>query len=312
MTALETTPRPRAARRARPARIRKTTGPAIVLLLPFFTLFTITLAVPVGYALVTSLLTEQRSGLGFGGTERVFAGLGNYAAALSDPGFRSGFAVLAAYCLLYIPVMVGSALVLALALDALVARGRKLFQVVLFLPHAVPAVIAAIVWAYLYTPQVSPVLRALGQAGLEVDLLSRTFVLPAIANIAVWEWTGYNVLVFFTALQALDRSLLEAARVDGAGGAAIARHIKLPLIRPAVGVVVLFTVIGSLQLFTEPVILRASTSAVTSTFTPNMYVYEAAFGRSDVGLAAAASVLLALVAGGLSFLVTRWSGRRTW
>lgn len=130
-------------------------------------------------------------------------------------------------------------------------------------------------------------------------------------NIALWQWLGYNVVIFYAALQAVDRSLLEAATVDGAGNWRIAFSIKLPLIRSSLVMVLLFTIIGSLQLFTEPLILsRGSGSAVTSTWTPNMYAYSAAFERNDYGLAAAASVLIALVAAVLSFVVTRLTNRR--
>lgn len=277
---------------------------------PFFVLFTGTLAIPMLYAAGLSLFREQRSGLGFGGAELVFTGLGNYLGALSSAEFRGGFVVLAFYCLLYIPLMGGLAIGLALLLDSALARAKHLWQLALFLPHAVPGVIAALIWAYLYTPGLSPILKFLASGGIELQLLSQQLVLPSIVNIAVWEWTGYNVIIFFTALQAIDRSVLEAAQIDGASGWQVTRRIKVPLIRPAIGVVLLFTIIGSLQLFTEPVILSQATPAVSSTYTPNLFAYEAAFGRNDFGLAAAASVLLAGFAGLLSFLVTRWDSRR--
>ncbi|CAM5311982.1 sugar ABC transporter permease [Streptomyces narbonensis] len=104
--------------------------------------------------------------------------------------------------------------------------------------------------------------------------------------------------------------LLEAATVDGAGAWRIAFSIKVPLVKASLAMVGLFTVIGSLQLFTEPLILNKGTgSAVTSTWTPNMYAYTAAFDRNDYGLAAAACVLLALTAALLSFAVTRLTAR---
>lgn len=281
-----------------------------ILLAPFLTLFTLTLAVPVLYAVGLSLFSERRSGLGFGGAETVFAGIGNYLNALSSPQFRDGFVVLAFYVVLYIPIMGVLALLLALLLDSGLAKAGKFFQVALFLPHAVPGIVAAIIWAYLYTPGISPVLGALSGAGLELDLFSHTFIVPSIVNIVVWEWTGYNVIIFYTALKAIDREIIEAAHIDGATGIGIARHVKVPLIAPAVGIVVLFTIIGALQLFSEPMILAQASSSVNSTFTPNMYAYQAAFGRNDFGQAAASSVLLAALAGGLSWLVTRFTSRK--
>ncbi|MFE5997868.1 carbohydrate ABC transporter permease [Streptomyces sp. NPDC056454] len=267
--------------------------------------------VPVVYALWLSLFTEKQSGLGFDGPRTVFDGLGNYAAALGDQAFRDGFWVLLGYCAFYIPLMGGGAIVLALLLDTTLARARRFFQLALFLPHAIPGLIAALIWIYLYTPQLSPVVAAMEAGGIGFDFFSSAGTLPSIVNIALWEWLGYNVVIFYAALQAVDRSLLEAATVDGAGNWRIAFSIKLPLIRSSLVMVLLFTIIGSLQLFTEPLILsRGSGSAVTSTWTPNMYAYSAAFERNDYGLAAAASVLIALVAPVLSFAVTRFTHRK--
>ncbi|MFF9338781.1 MULTISPECIES: carbohydrate ABC transporter permease [unclassified Streptomyces] len=287
------------------------TRAAALLLTPFFLLFTAVLVVPIGYAVWLSLFTEKQSGLGFGGSETVFAGLGNYAAALGDRAFREGFGVLLGYCLLYLPLLLGGALGLALLLDSALARARRFFQLALFLPHAVPGIIAALIWVYLYTPQLSPVVRAMEAGGIGFDFFSPEGALPSVVNIALWEWLGYNLIIFYAALQAIDRSVLEAATVDGAGAWRTAFAVKIPLLRGSLAMVGLFTVIGSLQLFTEPLILsRGTGSAVTSTWTPNMYAYSAAFDRNDYGLAAAASILLALTAALLSFAVTRLAGGR--
>lgn len=289
----------------------RTTRAAAILLGPFFVLFTVAMVLPIGYAVWLSLFTEKQSGLGFGGTETVFSGLDNYMAALGDRAFREGFVVLLGYCLFYIPLLLIGALALALLLDSALARARRFFQLALFLPHAVPGIIAALIWVYLYTPQLSPVVSAMESGGIGFDFFSPEGALPSIVNIALWEWLGYNMVIFYAALQAIDRSVLEAATVDGASSWRIAVGIKVPLIRASVVMVALFTVIGSLQLFTEPLILNKGTgSAVTSTWTPNMYAYTAAFERNDYGLAAAASILLALMAALLSFVVTRFTGRK--
>lgn len=279
---------------------------AVALLLgPFFLLFTAVTLVPVGFAIYLSLWTQHSSGLGFGGVQQVFSGFGNYIRALGDPAFRAGFLVIATYCLLYIPLLLGIALGLALLLDTTRAGGRRFFPLALFLPHAVPGVIAALIWVYLYTPGLSPVVGALSNGGLHVDFLAAGTTLPSVVNIAIWEWTGYNMVIFYAALQAIPRELLEAATLDGASGGRTAWHIKVPLIRPSLALTGLFTIIGSLQLFTEPMILHRSSATIISTWTPNMYAYNAAFNRGDYGLAAASSVLLAVAAAALSSAVTR-------
>jgi multiple sugar transport system permease protein len=282
---------------------------AAIFLIPFFTLFAVTMIAPVVYAIGLSLFAEKRSGLGFGDATVDFVGIGNYLAVLSDRAFLEGFGRLAIYCLLYVPTLLITALVLALLLDAAVTYARRAFQLLLFLPHAVPGVIAALIWAYLYTPGVSPIVKALAAGGIEIDFLSVQLVLPSMVNIAVWEWAGYNVIILFTALQTVPREVLEAARVDGAGEIRTALSIKTPLVWPALGVALLFTVIGSLQLFTEPKILSSATTAVTSTWVPNMWAYDAAFNRNNLPQAAAASIILALLAGLLSWAVTRFTSK---
>lgn len=299
---------PRAGRRRTP--LRGTGGrTAAIFLAPFLTLFVVVMIAPIAYAIGISFFAEKRSGLGFGGAETVFVGLGNYADVLTDEGFLSGLGRLGLYCLMYIPVMLGAALLLALLLDAVVTVAKRLFQVLLFLPHAVPGVIAALIWAYLYTPGVSPIVGALASGGIQIDFLSVHVVLPSIVNIGVWEWTGYNVIILFTALQAVPRDILEAARVDGASELRAALSIKAPLVLPAFSVTLLFTVIGTLQMFTEPHIIAQSTTSVTSTWVPNMWAYDAAFNRHNLPQAAAASIVLALLAGLLSWMVTRVSSK---
>lgn len=282
---------------------------ASIFLTPFFVLFAIAMLAPVAYAIGMSLFAEKRSGLGFGTAETIFVGFGNYAEVLTNESFVSGFVRLAIYCLLYVPALLIAALVLALLLDAAVAKAKRLFQILLFLPHAVPGVIAALIWAYLYTPGVSPIVRALDSGGISLNFLSAEMVLPSMVNIGVWEWAGYNVIILFTALQAVPREVLEAARVDGASDLRAAVSIKTPLIAPAMGVVLLFTVIGSLQLFTEPKILSSVSAAVTSTWVPNMWAYDAAFNRNNLPQAAAASIILAVFAGALSWVVTRFTSK---
>lgn len=281
-----------------------------VLILPFFALLTATVVIPLGYALYLSMFEERRSGLGFGAAEQVFTGVGNYARVLSDENFVRSFIVLAGYVIIYIPVMVTGALLFALLIDSVYARAKRWFQLGLFLPHAVPGIIAAIIWAYLYTPGVSPALRGLSSLNIEINVLSETLILPAVVNISVWEWMGYNVVIFFAALQAIPREQFEAASIDGAGEIRKALSIKVPHIRSSVSVVLLFTIIGALQLFTEPMLLRTVTTAVDSNFTPNMYAFTAAFADQDNGRAAAASLLLAVLAGVLSLIVTSVTSRR--
>ncbi|MCX5441487.1 carbohydrate ABC transporter permease [Streptomyces sp. NPDC058430] len=278
-------------------------------LVPFFFLFAIVLLAPIGYAVWMSLFQERSSGLGFGGTERIFSGFGNYTKVLGDQDFTGAFLHVALYCAFYIPVMIGAALALALLIDSAAARAKRFVQLAVFMPHAVPGMIAAIVWVYLYTPGLSPILDWIQGAGGSWDFFSNGHVLSSMVNVAAWQWTGYNMIIFYAALQAVPREVIEAAIVDGAGELRTALQIKLPMIRSAVTLTLLFTCVGVVQIFNEPKILGERAPGLGSMWSPMMYIYRVTFERHDYGLAAAASLILALVAGLLSFVVT-WIGNR--
>ncbi|MFD7531905.1 carbohydrate ABC transporter permease [Streptomyces sp. NPDC059849] len=297
------------ARRAlRPAR-RRELGACGALMTPFFVLLVTVFLIPVGTALWLSFFGSDQPGLGFGPERTVFVGLRGYTAVLTDPTFLGGLGTVFLYCLIYIPLMVTGALALALLLDSGVVRLRSWAQLGLFLPHAVPGIIAAVIWLYLYTPGLSPVIDLLAGADTTVDFLGVHTVLPSIVNIALWSNLGYNMVVFYAALQAVPREVIEASVVDGAGPVRTALQVKAPLVRSSIVMVAMFTLIFALQLFTEPMLLSQATPMIGSRFSPSMYIYDAAFTRNNYGLAAAASVVLLVCTIALSYGVTRWSNR---
>ncbi|MFF7361938.1 ABC transporter permease subunit [Streptomyces sp. NPDC008125] len=309
-----------AGRTARPASpVRTGTGPvtarrrelgaAGALMTPFFVLLVTVFLIPVGTAIWLSFFSDDQPGLGFGPEKTVFVGVRSYVAVLTDPTFLGGLGIVALYCLIYIPLIVIGSLALALLLDSGVVRLRATAQLALFLPHAVPGIIAAIIWLYLYTPGLSPVIDVLGKADITVDFLGVHTVVPSIVNIALWSNLGYNMVVFYAALQAVPREVIEASVVDGAGPVRTALRIKAPLVRSSIVMVAMFTLIFALQLFTEPMLLGQSTPMINSRFSPSMYIYDAAFTRNNYGLAAAASVILLIFTVALSYGVTRWTNR---
>ncbi|WP_320782065.1 sugar ABC transporter permease [Streptomyces sp. CRN 30] len=299
----------RPAHRVRKVARRRELGAAALLMTPFFLLLTVVFLIPVGTAVWLSFFQDDQPGLGFGPERTVFVGLRSYAAVLTDPTFLGGLGTVALYCLVYIPLMVVGALALALLLDAGVVRLRSWAQLALFLPHAVPGIIAALIWLYLYTPGLSPVIDLLGRADITVNFLGVSTVLPSIVNIALWSNLGYNMVIFYAALQAVPREVIEASVVDGAGPVRTALQVKTPLVRASIVMVAMFTLIWALQLFTEPMLLSQSTPMINSRFSPSMYIYDAAFNRNNYGLAAAASVVLLICTIALSYGVTRWTGR---
>lgn len=277
---------------------------------PFLLLFFLTLVLPILYSIYQSVVGVQRSGpFGQGGSTEEFVGLSNYITALTNPAFVASLQRVLLYALVQVPVMIILATALALMLDAASAWGVRFFRSAYFLPYGVPGVIASILWGFLYTPGLSPLINLGSAFGLHLDFLGGGSILWAIANIVTWQYAGYNMLVVVAQLKSIDADLLEAASVDGANAWQLVTRIKLPLIRPAIVLTTVFTIIGTIQLFAEPLVLKPLSSAITSGFTPNLSAYNEAFANNNYSLAAAESVLLALVACGFSFgflkLVTR-------
>ncbi|MQS07389.1 ABC transporter permease subunit [Streptomyces sp. IF17] len=280
-----------------------------MLLLPFLIPFVLFVLVPVGYAFRQSLYGTERTGGTFGETRSVFVGFRQYAGVLGEPFFLDSVLRVLVFALVQIPVMLLFALLLALLLDSTVARLKRFFRLAYFVPYGIPGVVAALMWAFLYDPRLSPLLDLPGSVGIRVDPLGADLILFSIGNVVTWTYTGYNMLILYAALQALPADIGEAARVDGAGGWAIATRIKIPLIRPALVLTGVFSIIGTFQLFTEPQVFRSISTAVTSTYTPNLAAYSLA-SADHYGEAAALSVLLATVTFVLSFAFLHLTSRK--
>jgi multiple sugar transport system permease protein len=273
-------------------------------IVPFAALFAAFYLLPIGWAVYQSLLVVERDGT-FGKPVEVFGGLTQYFLVFQNEEFWASVGRVLLFGAVQVPVMLGIALVLALLLDSPLVKGKKFFRLAFFVPYAVPGVIAAIMWGYLYSPNLSPFAAFTS----EVDLLAPSTVLWSIANVVTWVYVGYNMLIIYSALLALPSEIFEAARLDGANQLQIAWSIKIPLVAPAITLTAIFSIIGTLQLLAEPQVFRSFTSSVSSTFTPNLAVY-ATSAVPNVSLAAAMSVVLALATFALSFGFLKFTQRK--
>ncbi len=294
---------PRGRRRVRARRGRY----GYVFALPFLACFALLFVLPLGYALYRSLFKTQL----VGGT--VFAGLANYTQALTDGQFLAGVSRVALFFVMQVPLMLVLALVAALAIDSGLLRLARLTRLGIFIPYAVPGVVAALMWGYLYGPDFGPAAQLAAKLHVTApDFLGRTLMLPSIANIVTWEFTGYNMIVLYAALRTVPRELYEAAAVDGAGPWRIAWRIKVPALRPALLLTLMFSVIGSFQLFTEPDLLQSvAPTVIGPSYTPNLYAYSLAFTSQEPDYAAAVSFLLGLVTVIISYAVLYGASRRS-
>ncbi|HJF49604.1 MAG TPA: sugar ABC transporter permease [Brachybacterium paraconglomeratum] len=285
-----------------------------ILLAPFLIVFLGTMIVPIIMAIGYSFSSVERSGLlGEGGITNSFAGLDNYLKALSNANFVESIGRMILFGIVQVTVMIVAAVILALLLESASAKWPGFFRATYFLPYGIPGVIATILWSFLYIPGLSPIVDVLQMVGIEIDFLGPRMVLWSIANIVTWTYTGYNMLIIIAQLKAIPGDLYEAAKIDGASSFRVATSIQLPLIRPAVMLTVIFSIIGTLQLFAEPRLMQTMSAGITSEYTPNMSAYAFAFQYNDIGMAAAQAVIIAVSAFTLSAIalgVSSWTEKR--
>ncbi|MBF8189650.1 sugar ABC transporter permease [Nonomuraea sp. K274] len=280
---------------------------------PAIVLFVLFLIIPIGYAIYLSFRGFRVEGGGaFGRRVETFVGFDHYAAALSDPEYLAGLGRVLLYGVISIPSVLGLALLFALLLDTPRVRARGFARTAIFLPYAVPGVIASLLWGFMYLPSTSPVTYLARQlhAG-PLDFFGFPVVYFSLANIALWSGVGFNMIIIFTSLRAIPTSVYEAARIDGASELQIAWRIKIPLVAPALVLTGLFSVIGTLQLYSEPATLRPMTTTISAVWVPLMKIYQEAFMNDNLGGAAAASIVLALGILVISLLLLRFFQRRT-
>lgn len=278
---------------------RRQNRAAYLFIAPFMAVFAAMLVAPLIYAGYLSFFRRQM----IGGVN--FVGFENYARALVDSQFLFGLGRMALFLLIQVPIMLGLALIVALSIDSGRTIGAKSVRLLVFVPYAVPGVVATLMWGYLYGPDFGPIAQTFRGVGLDApNLLSSGSILGSMMNIVTWEFVGYNMIIMYAALRAIPTELYEAAEIDGAGQLRIAWSIKIPAIKPAILLTVIFSVIGTFQLFNEPSLLNIiAPTAISDGYTPNYYAYNLAFVNQDLHYAAAVAFLLGIVIAVISYAV---------
>ncbi|WP_194396670.1 carbohydrate ABC transporter permease [Microbacterium atlanticum] len=258
---------------------------------PFAVIFLALLVLPIGYALYLSLFQKSL----IGGTRFVL--FGNYAKAFTDPSFLDGVWFVIRFSIVLIPLQMAVSLAIALILDIIVTRFARFSRLMIFMPYAIPTVIGALMWGFLYSDNFGPLAELFGIFGAQApDFLSRSLIFYGLLNIVTWQWAGYYMIILYAALQGIDPTLYEAARIDGASQWQIIWRIKIPLVAPALLLILVFALIGTLQFFNEPKILQdLAAGAIPNDFTPNMYAYQQAFSLANYNYGAAISFALGAV-----------------
>ena len=272
--------------------------PALLVYLPFLVIPALSIFALSGF---------QWSGLG----DVRFIGTENFAAAANDDVMFTALVNNFEVGVWSVLLQAGLGLLLALAINRYSDRLRQFFQVTFLLPMTLMAVAVSLVWSYMYNPSygvLSSILEAVGSGWDPLWLGDPSIALLAIVFVATWQWTGFRVILWLAGLDSIDESLLEAAKIDGAGPVQRFRYITLPLLKPVAIFILIYTVIGSFNSFAYFwVMTQGGPGHATEVMVT--WIYKNAFLQSNFGMAAAISVVLFVIVLALSLINLRLGDR---
>jgi len=273
---------------------------------PFLVVFTLVFLAPLAYALYLSLFRNRL----IGGNQ--FVGFENYLQAFGDAQFWDGALRVGGFLIVQVPIMLLLAMIAALAIDSGRLHGSSFFRIGIFLPYAVPAVVAVLMWGFMYSDRLGLAGNLNRFVGFPLaQPLSQEWILVAIGNIVTWSFVGYNMLIFYSALKTIPGELYEAAALDGAGQFRIVWSIKVPALRGSLVIATIFSIIGSFQLFNEPNILRTVVpTLIPTSYTPNMYAYNLSFVGQQVNYAATIAIIMGLITAIIAYVVQLRGNRK--
>lgn len=274
---------------------------ALVFVPPAVLVFTVFVILPLGEAAWFSLFNWN----GYG-WPHAFIGLRNYAQVLGSATFRRAFLnnliIIAASILLQLPLALGMALLLARR-----AVGTVAFRMIFFLPYILADVAAGLIFRFIFDGDygpVSAVAQALGGDALFM-LASPNLALTALLVVIIWKYFGFHMMLYIAGLQGIDRTLYEAASIDGAGAVQRFRAVTLPQLAPMLKLSVFFSVVGALQLF-DMVVPLTGGGPFNSTQTMVSFLYTFGITRMRVGFGSAIGVVLFVVCVGFAVSYQRF------
>ena len=223
--------------------------------------------------------------------EITFAGFDNYKAVLSEPEFLQilintfVYAISTTFFAVIIPLFIASALNTKI-------RGSEVYKTIYFLPFITPAVVIAIVWSWIFDPNIGLV-NTLFKTHL-TWLFDTRLAMPVLIFVSVWKLIGYNVVLFLTGFSTINQNVYEAAKIDGAGENEIFWNITVPLLKPTIYFVTLVTAISSFQIF-DLIYVMTSGGPDNSTNVIVYSVYKYAFEYFDIGKSCALAYILFVI-----------------
>ena len=277
---------------------------AAVMLSPTLLVIAVVAAYPIGYAIWLSL---NEYSVRVAGLSR-FAGLKNYATALSDSEFLNSIGTTFIFTVssVFLETLLGLGMALAMHQAF---KGRSLLRTVVLVPWAVLTVVTAIMWQTIFDPTLGPVTTILSNLGLPggdiVWLGEKGWALAVMVFADTWKTAPFMALLLLAGLQVIPGEVYEAAKVDGATTWQRLTRITLPLLKPALLVALIFRTLDALRIFDLPFVL---TKGAQGTNTMSLEAFQTFQTNRVYGEGAAMSVIVFLIVMGVSFLYIRFVG----
>ncbi|MFE2756635.1 carbohydrate ABC transporter permease [Actinosynnema sp. NPDC059335] len=259
---------------------------------PFFVIFGVFGLFPFAFTFYVALFDWNPIG------DQVFIGADNFTRMFADPRFWNAAGNTVSIWALSTVPQLALALVLAHVLNHARLRFALFFRMSVLVPYITSVAATAIVFAQLFDRDYGLLNWLLGLVGVEpVDFVQSTWGSHVlIATMVMWRWFGYTTLLYLASLQAVPRSVFEAAAIDGAGPWQRFRHITVPSLRPVIIFTVVTSTIGGLQIFTEPLLIATGApltcGSVRQCQTLTLFLYEQGFGQFEFGYGSAIGVAL--------------------
>ncbi|WP_319520514.1 sugar ABC transporter permease [uncultured Martelella sp.] len=268
-------------------------GPALILIATFMF-----------YPIIRSLILSFYSGRGM---MMKFAGFRNIDRLWHDPVFWQALTNTMTFLIVQVPIMIMLALILANALNNPRLKFRGLFRTAIFLPCVSSLVAYAILFKSMFAVDgiVNRTLTMIGLTDGPIHWFTDPFWAKVLIILAItWRWTGYNMIFYLAALQNVDKSIYEAARIDGVPAFRRFLHITIPMLKPVILFTTITSTIGTLQLFDEVYNLTEGKGGpANATLTLSLYIYNLTFRfMPNFGYAATVSYVIVLIVAVLSFL----------
>lgn len=266
-------------------------------ILPFVLLFLTFMVYPILESFYLSFTAAE-------GSTSSWVGLDNFRQILGDRLFWKSMLNTLTILVVQVPIMLFLAFLMAVAVNNDKIKGRSIFRLAIFMPVLIDLVTYSVVFSIIFNDQYGvlnyllKLVRLPGIHWLQDPFWAKVTIIIAI----IWRWTGYNAIILLAGLQAIPESIYEAADIDGATGVTKFFRITMPMLKPIFLFCAIMSIIGTLQLFTEPFLLTNGGQPDNATETPVLFIYQYAFQSFHFGYASAAAYVLTAIVALFSYL----------